>query len=225
MLKPPAYAALAGALEARGVPFVVSPEAYAYAHHLPGWYDDFRLVTAKTEWTACDQIEDARSALARLPPGPAVVKDYVKSAKHRWHEACFIPDVRDEEAALRVVRAFLEEQGGDLNVGVVLRAYRPYRSHGSEERTGMPVIVERRVFLWRGKPLPILGDEESLLHAPRIQDGIARLRSPFVSLDLARLDDDTWEVVEVGDGQVSGLRDMDPIAFFRELRTALDSNP
>lgn len=50
-------------------------------------------------------------------------------------------------------------------------------------------------------------------------------RSPFVSLDLARLNDDTWEVVEVGDAQVSGLRDMDPIAFFRELRTALDSNP
>lgn len=35
MLKPPAYAALTGALEARGAPLVVSSEAYAYAHHLP----------------------------------------------------------------------------------------------------------------------------------------------------------------------------------------------
>lgn len=225
MLQPPAYAALAGALEARGAPFVVSPESYAYAHHLPGWYDDFHLVTARTEWTASADIEEARAALGRLPPGPAIVKDYVKSAKHRWHEACFIPDVRDEQAALTVVRAFVVEQGDDLNGGIVLRAFRPYPSHGSEERTGMPVIDERRVFLWRRKPLPLIGDEDLLLRDPRIEAAIARLRSPFVSLDLARLNDDNWEVVEVGDGQVSGLRDVHPIAFFRALRTALDSNP
>jgi hypothetical protein len=47
---------------------------------------------------------------------------------------------------------------------------------------------------------------------------------PLVSVDLARLEDGIWEVVEVGDGQVSGLREMDPRAFFRALRSALDSN-
>lgn len=124
-----------------------------------------------------------------------------------------------------MVRAFVVEQGDDLNGGIVLRAFRPYPSHGSEERTGMPVIDERRVFLWRRKPLPLIGDEDLLVRDPRIEAAIARLRSPFVSLDLARLNDDNWEVVEVGDGQVSGLRDVHPIAFFRALRTALDSNP
>lgn len=54
---------------------------------------------------------------------------------------------------------------------------------------------------------------------------LARVHSPFVSLELARLEDGNWEIVEVGDGQVSGLRDMDPIAFFRALGIALDSNP
>lgn len=74
MLKPPAYTALAGALEARGAPLVVSPEAYAYAHHLPGWYDDFQLVTAATTWTSSAAIDEVRAALARLPPsrGPRV---------------------------------------------------------------------------------------------------------------------------------------------------------
>ena len=107
MLKPPGYAALAGALEARGAPLVVSPEAYAYAHHLPGWCDDFGLVTAATTWTASADIQEARAAVARLPPGPAIVKDYVKSAKHRWHEACFIPEVRDGATAMKVVCAFI----------------------------------------------------------------------------------------------------------------------
>lgn len=225
MLKPPAYAALTDALEARGAPFLVSPQSYAYAHHLPGWYDDFRVVTAATVWTASGDLGAVRTALAGLSSGPAIVKDYVKSAKHRWHEACSIPDTRDEEAALTVVRAFMAEQGDDLNGGIVLRTFRPYPSRGNEERTGMPLIEERRVFLWRGNPLPIIGDEASLLHDPRLQAAIGRLCSPFVSLDLARLADGTWEVVEVGDGQVSGLRDADPFPSFRALKIALDSNP
>lgn len=214
MLKPPAYAALAAALDTRGAPLLVGPSAYVYAHQLPGWYSDFQRVTAPTVWTASGDLEEARAALRRLPPGPAIVKDYVKSAKHRWHEACFIPDTRDEVAALGVVQTFLDEQGADLNGGVVLRAYRPYPSRGVDERTGAPIIEERRVFLWRGRPLVIQGDEAALLDEPLITDALSRVRSPFVSLDVARLNDGRWEVVELGDGQVSGLRDMDPRAFF-----------
>jgi len=44
MLKPAAYAALAGALADRGAPLVVTPDAYVYGHHLSGWYADFREV-------------------------------------------------------------------------------------------------------------------------------------------------------------------------------------
>lgn len=225
MLKPPAYADLAGALEARRTPLVVTPAAYAYAHQLPEWFDDVREVTAATEWTSTGDLDQARAALARLPPGPAIVKDYVKSAKHRWREACFIPDTRDVIHALAVIRAFVEEQGADLNGGVVLRAFRPYPTVGTDERTGMPVIEERRVFVWRGRPVVVGGDEGALLGDRRLAMALGRVRSPFVSVDLARLDDGSWEVVEIGDGQVSGLRDADPLSFFRALRGALDSNP
>lgn len=221
MLRPPRYAALAGALASKGAALVVSADAYAYGHHLPGWYADFREVTAQTVWTESADLDEAQEALARLPPGPALVKDYVKSAKHRWNEACFIPDVRDEAAALAVIRAFLDEQDGDLNGGFVLRTFRPYPAHGVEAHTGMPCIDERRIFLWRGEPLRILGDEHRLVQAPALRGAITRLRSPFVSLDLARLAADTWEVVEVGDGQVSGLRDLDPARFFGALKAVM----
>lgn len=224
MLKPAAYADLAGALEERRAPLVVSPAAYAYAHQLPGWYRDFQDVTATTAWTSSGDMDEARAALSRLPPGPAIVKDYVKSAKHRWREACFIPDTRDDARALAVIRAFLDEQGGDLNGGLVLRAFRPYPPLGTDESTGMPTIEERRLFAWKGRPLVVRGDEGSLLGDPPIATALARVRSPFVSIDLARLDDGSWEVVEIGDGQVSGLRDLDPFAFFRTLWGALHSN-
>ena len=43
-----------------------------------------------------------------------IVKDYVKSQKHAWGEACFIPRADDVEGALRVVRRFLGLQGADV---------------------------------------------------------------------------------------------------------------
>jgi hypothetical protein len=221
MLKPADYAALAAALAERGAPLVVTPDAYGYGHQLPGWYADFSEVTARTETTTSANLDAAREALARLPVGAAMIKDYVKSAKHRWHEACFIPDVRDVEAAMAVIRAFVAEQGDDLNGGLVLRSFRPYPARGVDARTGMPEIDERRLFLWRGAPLGIVGDEHELLQAPALRAALVRLRSPFVSLDLARLADGSWEVIEVGDGQVSGLRDIDPRRFFAELRAAV----
>lgn len=225
MLKPAAYAELAGALADRGAALIVSPDEYRYGHHLPGWYADFCEVTASTVWTASADPAAAREALARLPGGAALVKDYVKSAKHLWNTACFIPEVRDEPAAMAVVLAFLAEQGDDLNGGVVLRSFRPYPADGVDVRTGVPRIEERRIFLWRGEPLHIVGDEDLLLRGPALRAAIARLRSPFVSLDLAHLADDDWEVIEVGDGQVSGLRDMAPGRFYSELRRVLGGLP
>ena len=40
-----------------------------------------------------------RRGFARLGAGPAVLRDYVKSMKHYWHEAAYIPDVADTAAA------------------------------------------------------------------------------------------------------------------------------
>jgi len=221
MLKPAAYAELAAALAQRGAPLLVTPDEYAYAHHLPGWYEDFTEVTPLSVCTASADLGEACEALARLPAGAALVKDYVKSAKHLWTQACFIPEVRDVEPAMAVIGAFIAEQGDDLNGGLVLRAFREYPAHGVDTRTGMPHIEERRLFLWRGAPLAIVGDEHTLLQAPALRAALARLRSPFVSLDLARLADGNWEVIEVGDGQVSGLREMDPERFYSELRAAV----
>lgn len=221
MLKPSNYRTLADALEVRGAPLAIAPDAYEYAHHLPCWYGDFEGVTAATAWTRSADIEHARAALRQLPDGAAIVKDYVKSAKHRWNDACYIPNVRDEATALTVVTAFVTDQGADLNGGLVLRAFRPYLQSGRDPVTGMPVIEERRLFLWHGNPLHLVGDESALLRNQDLQVAVSRLKSPFVSLDLARIEGDRWEVVEVGDGQVSGLRDIAVQRFFLVLREAV----
>ena len=52
-----------------------------------------------------------------------VLKDFVKSRKHEWAEACFIPRASDSDAAAKVVRRFVELQEDDLEGGFVFRAF------------------------------------------------------------------------------------------------------
>lgn len=70
----------------------------------------------------------------RLLRSPGViVKDYVKSRKHEWLDACFIPAADDEAGVQRVVGSFLrlrEEVVG----GLVFRMYVDLRPAG--ERVG-----------------------------------------------------------------------------------------
>ncbi len=48
------------------------------------------------------------------------------------------------------------------------------------------------------------------------------LESPFYTVDYAELDDNTWKIIEAGDGQVSGLSDnQDPSTFYRAVYVSL----
>jgi hypothetical protein len=86
MLTSVKYAALAGALAAKGVTLRTSAAQYRQAHELPGWYPALAPVTPAATWTAGDAEGEFQTACARLGPGPAVLRDYVKSMKHYWHE-------------------------------------------------------------------------------------------------------------------------------------------
>ncbi|MGW4632708.1 ATP-grasp domain-containing protein [Nocardia sp. NPDC004415] len=57
-----------------------------------------------------------------LGAGAGIVKDYVKSRKHEWDSACYVPDLRDTPALRRIVERFVELQGESLAGGVVARA-------------------------------------------------------------------------------------------------------
>ena len=95
----------------------------------------------------------ATAAVAPFADSSLVVKDYVKSQKHYWQEACFIPAARDLPAVERVVRKFLELQGDDLNEGLVFREFVPLKVVGTHPKSGMPLAAEFRIFWLLGKPI------------------------------------------------------------------------
>jgi hypothetical protein len=236
MLSPERYGVLFEALATRkNLRLVNDPAQYRTCHHLPGFYPLIEGRTPRSCWIARDDfspdhLEPALAMLGdALGSGPAIVKDFAKSQKHYWAEACFIPDASDRPAAERVIRRFLELQGDDLAGGLVFREFLDLDIAGVHPQSGMPLAREFRIFYCAGRPLDAQvywGADVADPGAPPPADEFAALAraipSRFFALDAARLKDGRWVVVEIGDGQVSGLPEgTDAAAFYASLRAML----
>jgi len=197
MLASGRYAALADALTAKGITLRTSAGQYRRAHELPGWYPALAPVTPAAVWTAGDGEEEFRAACARLGPGPAVLRDYVKSMKHYWHQAAYIPDTAGHAAAWKVAASFRELRGDDFTGGFVLRRFEKFTS--AEARTWWAGGTCRLVTAHPDTP----GDLPPVIDLAPFTALIGSLGLPFVTADLALRADGTWRVIELGDGQVS----------------------
>ncbi len=216
------YRDLAQALSERDCALAVSPECYAKAHELPGWYEPFALLTPRSQWTATKPGEvPGESVLAglagSLSAGPGIVKDYVKSRKHEWDTACYVPDLRDTAALKRIVERFVELQEEFLAGGVVLREFEDF----TDDSGGR--AAEARVWWLDGQPV-LVGphpDDPAVCPDPdlsAVRQVVSALGCRFVTTDVARRADGSWRVIEVGDGQVSDLPSgVDPLALIGPL--------
>ncbi|GAA1543178.1 ATP-grasp domain-containing protein [Actinomadura kijaniata] len=215
MLTSAEYTALAGALRRRGSPLLTHPDDYQRAHELPGWHDTFAGLTPNSVWRPLSPGEDPGdlSDLVRpLRGGPAVVKDYVKSRKHEWDEACYVPDVKNLTRLRAVVSKMVALQGEFLAGGVVIREFERFDGAG-----------ESRVW-WVDGEAVLVGphpDSPGTLPDPdlaAVAPAVRALGCRFITTDLALRSDGEWRVVEVGDGQVSDLPSTtDPMDLYAHL--------
>lgn len=208
-----AYSRLDTELGTRGVRLATDSAAYRSAHELPGWYSTFADLTPASVWLPWEAgrmptSADVGALTRTLGGGPGVVKDYVKSRKHEWHEACFVPDLADVTAATRVIRRMVELQGDDLAGGIVARAFEQF-TRGTDGHT-----LEARIWWVAGSAALVTPHPDAptgtIVDVPTavsdaVGASIRALGAPFVTTDLAVRSDGVWRVIEVGDGQVSDL--------------------
>jgi hypothetical protein len=231
MLRPEQYAQLYAALSDRNVRLINDPATYRHCHYLPESYARIVAWTPQTVWLPLAPNDEPpsgnmlRALLAPFGDRPLIVKDYVKSRKHEWLEACFIPSAADLGTVERVVRRFLDLQGDDLAGGLVFREYVAFVPLAIHARSGMPLTREYRIFWLDGEPV---------LTAPYWEEGDYRgvkppidsfrptataISSRFFTMDVAeRADNGAWQIVELGDGQVAGIPER---ASMAELYEAL----
>ena len=133
----------------------------------------------------------------------------------------YISDIENNEDTKRIIKNFIDRQDSNLVGGVVLRKYIDLKTDGFHEKSKMPISEEYRVFIFNGKVLIIdnywqadnnvkLSDDE----VQWIQDQAQKIKSNFVTMDLARKTDDKLIIMELGDGQVSGLQQIKPENFY-----------
>lgn len=227
MLKPHQYEAAYDALQARGLQLINTPEAYQHCHYLPESYPVIEAYTPRSVWVPHDDtftMEKVYDAVKSFGNAPIVVKDYVKSQKHYWHEAFFIPNAADSIEVNRVVGRFLELQGSDLNVGLVFREFVEFVPLTTHSQSGMPLTKEYRVFVLDGRPLFVTrywteGDyQDEALPLDDFEPVMRAVNSRFFTMDIAQRTDGSWMIVELGDAQVAGLPEhADLTAFYQRL--------
>lgn len=220
MLRPEQYKCLADGIGARGGKMITNFAAYTAAHLLPNWADHPHTLTAR--WTTKLDDKSLLNLLAKFN-GPVTVKDFVKSRKNEWDSAFFIPDTRNQEKALSVIHNFVERQDDLLVGGVVLRDFVQFKQIGYFHSE--PIYEEYRVYYWRHQPFSIynywtdspvlLSDDDKKFIGQQARD----IDSPFITIDFARLADGSLIIMEIGDGQVSGLQGCPPELFYSRLST------
>ncbi|QAA35323.1 DUF4343 domain-containing protein [Clostridium manihotivorum] len=228
MLKPEDYECLYTNLADKNYYLINTPQEYVNTHYLPNWYEHLEKLTPRTIWSkGIPEEKEIIDMLKEFNEEPVIVKDYVKSRKHEWFESCYIPNAKETENALKVVNNFINGQGEYLNKGIVFREFIELESTGFHEKSGMPISNELRLFIFNYKVVCTIGywNGENINEYPEFVDDIVRnlmnIKSNFFTVDIAKKADGQWVVMELGDGQVSGLQEYNVKAYYSNLMKLL----
>lgn len=162
-----------------------------------------------------------------LPQGAYVLKGVTNSRKNSWATRMFAPTVQDVP---RIANSLLDD--AEINEqGLVAREYVPLVQYG-EGINGLPITNEWRFFVlhgqilaggyyWANDPDLYPGD----VNVPpagavaMVQQAIDRLgnRVPFYVVDVGERVEGGWVVIELNDGQQSGLPCLDVYDFYLQL--------
>jgi hypothetical protein len=213
MLKPRQYDQLYKALADKGIVLINNPTAYTHCHYLPESYAVIETATPKSVWLRMDEfsLDKVMELLQPFAAKPVIVKDFVKSQKHYWLEACFISSAANRAAVEQVVQRFIELQGEDLNEGLVFREFVEFEPLATHSKSGMPLTKEFRLFVFDGEPFYAVeyweeGEYGELRPPTEAFLELARnVKSRFFTMDIAKRKDGEWMIIELGDGQVAGL--------------------
>jgi hypothetical protein len=212
----PFYDALEQDLADRGCRLVNS-------HVQHRWIADFQYYGAFKDVTPESWPE---AEFGSAPEGPFVLKGRTSSFKHHWAELMFARDKAEAAAKAEVLR----QRQVIAQQGLLFRRYVPLEAFGRTD-SGLPISNEWRFFFvgrrliasgyyWArlaagGPPPDPAAEAFARACADRVGD-----RAVFFVADVARTVDGRWVLIELNDGQTSGLAAIDPDEFYRELLAA-----
>lgn len=226
MLKPTGgYNNLCGKLLVKGYELINGPVQYLNCHHFPKYYSFIKEYTAKSTWGPSferDVIDTARKYMFLDGDCDLLIKDYVKSAKGNPDLFILKKELTSDEFYERVER-FVKERGSLFETGIVLKEVVDLKKYEGQTN-------EWRIFFLNKEPISIGFNSEKLIgqSRPSLNSLIKFhelgkvIESNFFTMDIAEKEDGSWIILEMGDGQVSGLAAQEePIKFYNVMYNKL----
>ncbi|WP_240420460.1 ATP-grasp domain-containing protein [Paenibacillus periandrae] len=235
MLKPNDYEKLYYTLQQKNAILINSPTEYRIGHYFPYSYEAIKKATPQSIWLGIEELSNGFDVLFEkmriFKNKPVMVKDYVKSRKHEWEEACYIPDASDQQRAQTVLRNFIDRQGSELNGGIVIREFIQLEQLANHPKSGMPLSNEYRLFFLHHKLVQCteywdeVDYQQEFPNLDSFIDLAKGVASQFFTMDIAKTTGGEWTVIEIGDGQVSGLPSHADLEQFYKSIMELEVNP
>ena len=145
--------------------------------------------------------------------GRFMVKDYVKSVKGSDFPVYFDLTITQSEFDAWM-KKFYQYRGNLLTGGICIKKYLDLKKYDSHTN-------EYRAFFYRNELMLLMkssNQSDACCKPPvELMNKYKMLDSPFFTLDFAQLEDDSWTIIESGDGQVSGITDSSQIELFYKL--------
>lgn len=231
MLTPEQYELLYDGLKDKNIQLINNPQEYLNCHYFPQSYEIIKEKTPESIWFKVNKDIDFDLIMEKLKlfnGKPIMLKDYVKSQKHRWKEACYINSANDLEEVKNIVNKFIELQGTNLNKGLVFREFCQLEFIGEHSKSKMPLTKEFRMFFLNGKLVNKYNywDEgnyqEENIDLDEFINIAKNIKSNFFTMDIAKTVDGKWLIIELGDGQVAGLPDnANTDLFYKKIKEML----
>lgn len=213
MMKPELYCEFEKQLKGLGYYLIVDSSSYKRLHEFVNVYSIIRNDTApimKFPLHTRMDVEFIKSTFGRF-----MVKDYVKSVKGSDFPVYFDSTITQAEFD-GWMEKFYQYRGDLLTGGICIKKYLDLKKYDGYTN-------EYRAFYYHNELMILMKSSNQsdaccnppfeLIHKYKILD------SPFFTLDFAQLEDDSWIIIESGDGQVSGITDSSQTeTFYRMLK-------
>ena len=183
MLAPEDYLRLADAVKTAGADLWISPDEYLSNHYLPNWYPLISDLTPETHFCSVD--DDLESVLIKLGWSKFFIKDYVKSLKTS------IGSIIGRPSQISTVISEMQKFRGPIEGGICIRQVEDFIPE-----------TEQRYFVINGQSFAADPDADI---PDIVKECASRINSKFFSVDAIDRRDGCQRIVEIGDGQVSGL--------------------
>lgn len=196
MLNTDEYRQLYRVVTAHGGKMLESPEEYIRNHHITGWYERCKAYTPETVITTPDA--DFETLTSQLQWPAYFVKDYVKSLTTSRGS------VAKDAGEIREILKLIAHFRGEIEGGVSLRCFETFVNNS-----------EHRYFVLNGR---VFSADERV---PELVNKIAQcVDTPFYSIDVAENSVGELRLVEIGDGQVSDIKEWEVEKFIAVLRSS-----